>query len=604
MIQLYKKGNEKYGNNGDHVLHPTSCILDRTLNGSWELEIDLPLDEDGRFKDITTEAVIKAPVPEGDRLFYVYDTDKMSDDSLTASARPVFLNAANEVFLLDTRAVDKNGQEALDILTSGTRYTAKSNITTGNTAYYVRKNLIQAIASDDDNSFLNRWGGEIQYNDFEIVVNDRIGGDYGVRILYGKNLESIGEHCNIDDVVTRIVPVAYNGYTLAGDKPWVDSPLIDKYTHVHTKTITYSDVKLAEDATGDEEGFATLSALRAELVRRCEQEFEAGIDKPNVTLEVNMVDLSKTVEYADYKVLETVSLGDIVYCEHSGMGIVTTARVIRQKWNCILKRNEELVIGDFQYDYFDKMTSAMKSVTEVINKNGMVMAEKVSGFINGAIASLRAQYDVAKKQDVIAVLFENLEESSPLYGALAIGTQGLVISKKRTADGRSWDWTTSIDANGIIANTIVAGIIADKLGLNWWDLDTGEFVTKFAQIGNFTLKDGILQYLDKYVRVTISADTIEAGDRYGFVRINSGKVEFVEANVITDEPATYGISAGGIDFNGIYDSGGNYVVGFDSILRGYWICNDSFRIMGNLYVDGEIVSDGNITTGGRVVEAT
>ena len=101
------------------------------------------------------------------------------------------------------------------------------------------------------------------------------------------------------------------------------------------------------------------------------------------------------------------------------------------------------------------------------------MAEKIAGFINGSMAALRAQYNVAKKQDVLAILFENLDEDSSLYGAMAMGTQGLMISKTRTADGRDWDWTTALTANGLIAGIIVAGILSDQTGKNWWDLDRG-----------------------------------------------------------------------------------------------------------------------------------
>ena len=133
MIQLYKKGNTNYDKNGDHTLAPISCFLDRKLNGSWELSIEVPLDEREAYKDLTMESVIKAPTPNGDKLFYVYDTDKVSEDSVEASARPVFLCAANETFLMDVRPTTKTGQEALDIMTAETAYTGESNITTVNT---------------------------------------------------------------------------------------------------------------------------------------------------------------------------------------------------------------------------------------------------------------------------------------------------------------------------------------------------------------------------------------------------------------------------------------------------------------------------------------
>lgn len=476
MIQLYKKGNTDYEKNGDHVLNPISCFLDRKLNGSWELSIEVPLDKQGAYKDLTVESVIKAPTPNGDKLFYVYDTDKIAEDSVEASARPVFLCAADDAFLLDVRPTIKNGQEALDILTAGTAYTGESNITTVNTAYYVRKNLIEAIASDDENSFLNRWGGEILYDDFNIIINDRVGGDYGVKIMYGRNLESVEEHSNIEEVVTRIIPMAYNGYTLEGNMPWIDSSFIDAYERPHTKVIKFEDVKLTEDCHDDEVGFDSLEDLRAELRKRCKEEYEKGIDKPSVTLSVNMIDLSKTVVYKEYNTLETVDLGDTVRCVHAKLGIETTARVIGQKWNCILKRNENLTIGNFEFNYFDKLTSTAKAVDKVIDRRTQtVMADRVAGILNGIQTQLRLQSTVAQKVEGRAFTIEDLDPDSPLYGCMIFGTQGLQISVTRTEDGRDWDWTTAITAKGIVADAIITGILTDKTGNNYWDLDTGEF---------------------------------------------------------------------------------------------------------------------------------
>ena len=137
--------------------------------------------------------------------------------------------------ILDKRPTEKNGQEALDILVEGTRYTAESDITGRNTAYYERKNLIEAINGDDDNSFVNRWGGEPLYKNEHLIMNRRIGSDYGAHVRFGLNMTHIAEKVNMEKVATRIIPMAYNGYMLEGDKPWVDSPNLNKYEIVYTK---------------------------------------------------------------------------------------------------------------------------------------------------------------------------------------------------------------------------------------------------------------------------------------------------------------------------------------------------------------------------------
>lgn len=257
MIQLYKRGNANYDFNGDYNLLPESCYVEMQLNGTWNMTLQHSIDERGVFREIVNEAVIMAPTPVGERqLFRIYDCTK-NESGVTAYARPIFFDAAQDTFLSDVRPTNKTGQQALEIMVAGTKYKVESDISNSCTAYYVQKNLIEAISSDDENSFLNRWGGEIIYNNYKIIINERAGGDYGVSATFGKNLNGIEENINFDEVTTKIVPVAYNGYMLEGPEPWVESPLANKYVVQRIRVIKYDDVKLTEDAYEDEVSFGS-----------------------------------------------------------------------------------------------------------------------------------------------------------------------------------------------------------------------------------------------------------------------------------------------------------------------------------------------------------
>lgn len=481
MIQIYSPGNTDYGKNGDMPIFPTKAEISATLNGTWQLNLEHPIDKSGRWKYIQEDAVVKLPSFNRDQLFRIREKKKASS-GITATAEPIFMDSMYDCFLSDIRPTAKNGQEALDIMTApNAKYSGKSNITKRTTAYYEYKNLIEAINGDDDNSFISRWGGEIIFDNFEITINERVGGDYGVTLQYGKNIQKNGitESVDMTGIVTRIYPKAYNGYKLSGSG-YVDSPVINSYPIVKVATITFDDVKMAEDAQeGDEENGVTICNSQAELNtalrKKCNEQFSAGIDKPSVNITADMVLLQNTRQYKNYAVLEQVSLGDTIHCRHTKLGITTDARVISLKYDSIKQKVTYVELGDFTYNYFNNVSSTVNRIDQVVRPDGTLMADKIAGFINGARASLRAQYDVAKKQDVMAILFENLDKSSALYGAMALGTQGLMISKTRTADGREWDWTTAMTAAGLIANVIIAGIIADQKGKNYWNLDTGEF---------------------------------------------------------------------------------------------------------------------------------
>lgn len=481
MIQVYSPGNRNYKKNGNATLIPIAAEIQAKLNGEWELILEHPIDKWGKWAYIREEAVIKAPCFHGEQLF-VIRSKTISDSGVEAVAEPIFMEARDDCFLTDVRPVGKQAQAALDMMTAkNTKYSAKSDISRTATAYYEYKNLVEAINGDDSNSFIKRWGGEILFNNYEIIINDHIGGDYGFQVLYGKNIKKDGlqEEIDTSGVVTRIYPKAYNGYKMSGDG-YVDSTHSDAYQTVKAATIKFDDVKMQEDAQeSDAENGVIICKTQKELDQaltiKCQEEFENGIDKPTVKIKADIVMLKNTEEYKDYAILEEVSLGDTVHCKNSKLGIETTARVIGLKYDAIREKATYVEIGDFSYNYFETTTTITDRINQVIRPDGSVMADKIAGYIDAAYASLRAQYNVAKKQDVMAILFENLDPESPLYGAMALGTQGLMISKERTEDGRGWDWTTAITANGLIANTIVAGILSDKTGTNFWNLDTGEF---------------------------------------------------------------------------------------------------------------------------------
>lgn len=490
MIQLYKSTNTNYEMNGDYTLSPTTCKFECNLNGTWILTIDNPIDIS--LDDFVVGSVLSAPTPYGKKqLFRICDVTK-SDDGISASAFPIFLDSRNDCFLWDVRPTNVNGQTALNQMITNGKYSASSNITKTSTSYYVQKNLIEALNGDDENAFLKRWGGEIAYNNYEIIVNDRIGSDNGLRVEFGFNLLGVNESVNTEEVVTRIIPKAYNGYILPNNET-VDSKLINNYPIVYTKVIEYQDIKLEEDAQEDdaENGITvcdTLNDLYAALRTRAQKEFENGIDLPSITYDVDMVDLSRTDIYKDYKDLLKVNLGDTVHIKHRRLGIETSARVITLTYDCITQKVENLVLGDYEQNYFNDVSSITHSVSQVINQsNNTLMADRIAGVLNLMYTSLRAQKDIAHKQDVRAILFEDLNPDSPNFGALCIGTQGLDIAKERNETNTDWLWGTAINFNSINADYMITGILTDRNGKFYLNLDTGELRMKDGSfIGNIT----------------------------------------------------------------------------------------------------------------------
>ena len=478
MIEIYLKTNINYDKNGDITLDPTSCTYKDSEN---LITLEHFIDDEGRWKYINFENVIAAEENGKKKLYRIYNVVRELY-SITAYARPIFFDLIDKV-LLDVRPTDKTGEEALNILLEGTGYTGHSNISALNTSYYIRKNIVEALLGDDENSFLNRWGGEFYCENFDVYINDKIGSDNGVRVEFGYNLNEIEEDVSIEEVVTRIIPTGYDGIMLDGDTPWVDSPLINKYTQPKMRVIEFSDIKVKESSE-DEEGFDTIEEARAELIRQCNLLYENDIDKPTVNYKIDMINLANTTAYKDFKMLVEVNKGDTVTCYIKHLDIDVKARVIDYERDLITGEYTYIELGNVVSNFFNEQADIQSKVDNILNDNGSVNAKTVEGAINAVKTKFKALKDIAQPQDVRAIIFEDRVENSPTFGCMCLGTMGFEIASSFKPGTKEWDFRTFGTGQGFFADYIVAGTLNANLiktgiikalnGESWINLDTGE----------------------------------------------------------------------------------------------------------------------------------
>lgn len=578
MIQIYSPGNKDFDRNGDMTLFPEDAKVKCILNGMWTAEISHPMDSEGRWRYIVEDAVVKMQSFNGEQLFRIKRKEK-SEDNVEAYMEPIFMDSKDDCFLVDIRPTEKNGQQALDdMIRSNTKYSASSNITKVATAYYITKNLIEAINGDDDNSFINRWGGEILFDNFKVFINERIGRDNGIELRYGKNIKRDGIHEEIDvsEIATRIYPKAYNGRMMSG-KGYIDSELINKYPVVRTKTISFDDIKLREDAGESEDTSITICNTQEELDKalgkRCKEIYASGEDKPKVMISIDMELLEGTDEYREYKGIETVSLGDTVHVRHRILNIIGDARVIELEYDSIRRKASSVVIGDFKSGYFDNVTSAMNRIEEAIRGDGTVVGEQVKGIIDGIRAMMRTQANNAHPSPVRSMIFEDLVEGSPTYGALCLGTMGFQIANKRTADGKEWDWRTFGTGAGFFADLIVAGtMLADRIRAG--KLQSQDYVEG---------KSGFELNLDKDVITSYGSD--DSG--------NASKLLFEKGGIIITNLATGSVGKVSIRYQKVGDSYFPIISGTDGE-QGYSMNQNSL-----IYMMGTLIKASMGITGGK-----
>jgi phage minor structural protein len=350
LITIYEATETSFDTLGLGALMPSTCKIAESLNGQYELDMIHPIDAEGKWEKLANGRIIKASTHDGEQLFRIYDTRKDPiSGQIVVNARHIFYDLLDNL-MEDTRPTVKTGQEAGEIILAGCQYatpfTFLSDIEDVSSAYYIRVNPVQAFIGNIDQSFINRWGGEIRRNNFEISINTRRGSDKGVRIAYGKNLTGIDVTEDISGVYTRLMPIATdeNNVVFYTDAKYYDSPLINNYPHPKIGILN-TGIRVGQEING-EVPYPDAATAKAAMAEMAEAAFEAGVDKPKITINISFIQWQDTDQYKPFKALYSLDLGDDVTVDYAPLNLTYKLRVISIVWDAINNRVESMTLGD------------------------------------------------------------------------------------------------------------------------------------------------------------------------------------------------------------------------------------------------------------------
>lgn len=385
MLTVHAPTATTFTATGRGVLDPEviEAKVREELGGAYQLTLTYPAD--GPLASLlVVEAIIAAPVPgfSARQGFRIREVTTSLDGLLEVSAFHVFYDLAGN-FIADTYVVGKTPKAALDQLlgaaTTPHRFTAtSSDTTTRASARVVRMNLATAlIDAEQDNSFVSRWAGELTRDNWHIHHSPRRGANRGVVIRDRKNLTGYTSSVDLTSVVTRIVPVGFDGITLP--ELYVDSPHVDHYAIPHIKVMRYPDIKAISDPANPREGEVPLAQAHALLRQAAKAEFTHNhLDTPAASYTVSFVDLVSTTEYVDLAELETVALGDTVTVQHADLGVSLSARVVGYEYDPLRGAYVSVELGS--------VAGTFTSITRQIT-TAQVAAEKAADMAGVALAS-------------------------------------------------------------------------------------------------------------------------------------------------------------------------------------------------------------------------
>lgn len=488
------------------------------FNGEFSLEetyaISKNVFNEEVYNNIQEEKIIKVDDEYGEEVFRIAKVRK-DKTSIYIYARQITIADQLTLYLNDVRPENTNGQGALSHLMANAvgrnkDFFLTSDLSNTSTAYYTDMSLYDALFKAD-NAFVTRWGGETIRRQYNCKINQRIGEDRGVVIKSKKNLIGFEINSNLDELTTRIIP---KGFDIIKANP-VDSPLINNYSSIYTKVIKYDDVKVKNENNPDE-GFDTLEQAQTELTRRAKEQFSVfNVDKIQAEYTLNFIDLSRTEQYKDFQIAESVNIGDIVNIQEDVYNTNIKARVIKRVYSPKLKRRIETKISNISQDY---KTISVESILKELEKQLETSKNpNLADYINTMIeAGLKDSYVVLKPNELLIMDNKDITKAK---NVTRYNKNGLGFST--TGYYGNYEYGFTIDGK-INASLISTGILSTVLIQNADGsvrLDLGK-------------RGGLDFYANGHKSITIQRQSIDLYDWEGTSRVEEVGSLFTARRII------------------------------------------------------------------------
>lgn len=423
MIKIFNENDRDFSTNGNIVIKPLRCKerKKKSLNG-WYIDVEVDI----KYADYILEdklCVVKTKSKVRPQAFRI-ENPKKTNRTITFTANHVMFDA-KRYYLFDVRPTNQNGQNALSYINERTDTTSPfkmfSNVESVSTAYFIRKNLLEAWAIIEE-----RWNGVFDADNWDIRFLNKVGNDNGETISYGKNMQGIQIFEDWSNVCTKVCPVGYDGITLPEE--YLESNI--KYKVPYTKTIDFETKIADEEKTEDK----LIEELRENAIKYLENN-----KYPKVSYEVTS------------NINQNMEIGDIIQVKHPLVMLQT--EVLEYEYNILTGKIELLIFGNYTRDVkskFDNIKESVKTLTEQFTKQGVVI-NKQTNIIN----TLNKTGYVYIDENEILILDALPREKAKNVWRFGLGGIGF------SSNGYEGPFETAITMDGQInANFITTGVMS------------------------------------------------------------------------------------------------------------------------------------------------
>ena len=350
------------------------ATVTRERNGNYDLYIKYPVN--GHFASVfKVEMKIKSDAGKRTKwqTFEINRIVKDSSEHIEIYARHISMRTSDIALKPIVKASKINAETALRLwkesLVGDDVFDVSSDIQTlGNISWEVDKiGSARKALGGASGSILDVFGGEYEFDNNLIILHKQMGRKAPTVLEYGRNLLSVEEESLLDGNYTSIYPFAR--YTPNGEESHevlvtlpehiIDSPYLRLYAQRRISLVDFSSK------------FDDKHPPTAEKLRSLGQSYikTNNIGAPKISTEVSYVDLSHTLDYQDFGVMEEVELCDIIPLYYPQFDITTTTeKVVKVVYDVYTDSNEEITLGTIGQSLSSSMTAGIADRLSVVEE--------------------------------------------------------------------------------------------------------------------------------------------------------------------------------------------------------------------------------------------
>ena len=462
------------------------CVVSHEINGIYELQMRYPVTGQ-HFEEIEIGRFIMAKPDDltDAQPFRVYRITKPLNNVVTVYARHICYDMQGIVVEpFSAGSLTEAFQTIPTVLTPANSFNFQTTRSVASGIEITEPRPLWKLLGGQEGSLLDVYGGEWDFDGYDVKLVTQLGTNRGVTIRYGKNMTDLEQDATIEAAYSGVYPFWYD------EETETLVTLTEKFVTVPGAVVTNRVLTL--DCSDDFDTQPTEQQLR---------------DRANAYISANSIGNAKTswkVSFVsstgyedDLRLLEQVQLGDTLGVHYDRMGVDATARAVKTEYDVLAGRYKAVTIGRVKQSLAQILVEQQERTESQFAGVKSDIEHAVDGatdFIRHGAGYMRFIYNASDElTEIVSLDDPDITQAQKVWrwnnGGFGFSSTGYNGTYDLAITQNGAIVADFITAGTLNANVIRAGILQDTQGYNSWNLQTGAFTITNGSINITTASD-------------------------------------------------------------------------------------------------------------------